>query len=262
MLSMLLSCSLFLGEETPQAPPQEGVGAELSAGLMWQAMSLERYLEKVDRAEGFYKPLLKRLDSTKPLIVVLGGSSSGGMRRPDETTDFWPDWVRKKLPEYEVQSLAFGGATTWHLNKLMDRLDVRAHTCLVYAGHNDRMRSAPRQSLGSLERKEDPQTEAFAYWVDVDDADAYLTDLAQRCGYLIAMEEYRFPDDGEVKAFARLLMRHRDVVHLEAVKYLDTYGPKVVLQDQIHLNPYGHELLGSWVAQQLGAIWKEHEKRE
>ena len=148
------------------------------------------------------------------------------------------------MPDYEVQSLAFGGATTWHLTKLVERLDVRAHTCLLYAGHNDRMRSAPRQSLGSLERQEEPQTEAFAYWVDVEDADDYLTQLAQRCGYLVAMEEYRFPDDGEVKAFARLLMRHRDVVHLEAVKHLDTYGPKVVLQDQIHLNPYGHEIFG------------------
>ncbi|MBM76489.1 MAG: hypothetical protein CMK59_13870 [Proteobacteria bacterium] len=262
MLGVLLSCTMTVFEQTPQAPPQEGVGAELSAELMWQAMSLERYLEKVDRAEAFYEPILKKKDSSKPLIVVLGGSSSGGMRRPDEPTLFWPDWLAKGLPNYEVQSLAFGGATTWHLNKLMERLDVRAHTCILYAGHNDRMRSAPKQSLGSLERKEDPQTQAFAYWVDVDDAHVYLDEMALRCGYLVAMEEYRHPDDGEVKAFARLLMRHPKVVHLEAVHFLDKYGPKVVLQDQIHLNPYGHEILGSWIAEELDTIWKENEKRD
>ena len=261
MLAFLLSC--WGGqEETPKEPPQKGVGAELSAAVMWHAMDLERYEEKVERAEAFYLPQIQDLDPNKELIVILGGSSSGGMRLPDEATKFWPDWIAEKHPDFEVQSLSFGGATTWHIRKLMERLQLKAHTCILYAGHNDRMRSAPRQSLASIERGEEPKSEAFTYWVEVKEAEENMSFLAKQCGYLVAMEEFRSPDNGEVKAFARVLMRHRDVVHLEAAAFLAERGAHLVLQDQIHLSPYGHQLLGTWVAEKLPTLWQENEQRQ
>ena len=69
------------------------------------------------------------------------------------------------MPNYHVQSLALGGATTWHISKILQKLGVKAEYCILYSGHNDRMQSSPRQSLAQLEKGIQPQSSGFTPWV-------------------------------------------------------------------------------------------------
>ena len=94
-------------------------------------VDMSTYEKKVDRAVAFYRQKLHHRPKSKPLIMVLGGSSTGGMS--NQGYHFWPAYLQRNMPKYHIQSISVGGATTWHLAKTVQRLGVHAEYCILYA---------------------------------------------------------------------------------------------------------------------------------
>ena len=106
-----------------------------------------------------------------PIINRGYGSTSGGdsiIQSPK--MQFWPLVLQQELPEAHVQSIAIGGATSWHMKHAFQQLNIKPDVCVFYMGHNDSMRQAPRQTLAQMENQEKPTSGEFVRWVTLPEA--------------------------------------------------------------------------------------------
>ncbi|MFN7146120.1 MAG: SGNH/GDSL hydrolase family protein, partial [Myxococcota bacterium] len=164
---------------------------------------------------------------------VLGGSSSGGGTRGR----FWPQVLQERLGDRAtVVSLAWGGATTWHLRRILDRLDARAEVCVLYGGHNDTTRSVPGRTIAQVEAGA-PGGDGLVAAVSLDEARANVLAMKERCGRFVVIQERVRGREADMAAYAAML---REV---PGVDWLD--GERLVaptdLLDDVHLHPRGHE---------------------
>jgi lysophospholipase L1-like esterase len=207
------------------------------------------YTQKVERAVAFYRDQIKQRPKNKTLIFVLGGSATGGMTHQGQ--HFWPAYLQKKMPSYHIQSLALGGATTWHISKILQKLGVPAEYCILYSGHNDRMQSSPRQSLAQLEKGSLTKSSGFTSWVLPSEIPNNLDVMANYCGKIFAMEEYVVSDAEPLNDFIRALKKHPKVTYISISKELAKKERKRIMRDNIHFYPYGHEIFADILYQKL-----------
>jgi lysophospholipase L1-like esterase len=226
------------------------------SSAMWNASSLETYQRKVDDIVAFNKKKIASRPLEKPLLFVLGSSSSGGGTRGNNMR-FWPEILKKDLQQVHVQSLARGGATTWHMRKVLEGLNTKADVCILYMGYNDRQTKSPRQSIAALEQKKTPQKGGFVAWVSPSEQKENLETMKNWCSHLLLVREYvqerrkeRDPyapvfssveQDGTVRAF-------------DPAPIFDKEPSKVVMMDNIHPTPFGHQILADAIKEQI-ADW-------
>ncbi len=217
------------------------------ARVLETTMGLDAYQHKVDLAVDFYRPKLAARPKDKPLVVTLGSSSTGG----NDPRGFWPEMLGKRLPEAHTQTLAWGGATSWHMRQVLKRLNVHAEACVIFMGHNDTLPSVPGQSIASLERKEEPYSESFVAPVPLVEAEDNLAAIAEHCGVLVAMEEYSIGREEDLSAYAAMLVRMPQVLYLDGASQLRKRPSSVVMVDSVHPSPAGQAILGELVADTL-----------
>jgi lysophospholipase L1-like esterase len=247
LLSFGMAAHAFIGTIGPIGLEANDADNSAVARVLETTLGLDAYERKVDQAVELYGPKLKARDATRPLVVTLGSSSTGG----NDPRGFWPEYLGKELPDADVQTLAWGGATSWHMLKIMERLDVRADACVLFMGHNDTLQSVPGQSLASLERGEAPYSEAFVPPVPLPEAEVNLKALSQRCGVFVGMEEYSIGREKDLDAYAAMMDRMPEVVYLDAASELAARPQSQMMVDSVHPSPAGQRLLGRLVAEQL-----------
>ena len=208
---------------------------------------LDAYERKVDQAVEFYRPKLANRPKDKPLVVTLGSSSTGG----NNPKGFWPQFLDQELPDAHVQTLAWGGATSWHMVKILERLDVQADACVLFMGHNDTIQAVPGQSLASLERGDPPYSDAFVPPVPLPEAQVNMRALSRRCGVFIGMEEYSIGREEDLEGYAAMMDRMPEVLYLDVATPLSERPRSQMMIDSVHPSPAGQRLIGSLVAEEL-----------
>jgi len=212
---------------------------------------LSEYLGKVQQAVKFYEPALRELPEDKPLVVTLGSSSSGG----NQPRGFWPGFLKDALPEAHVQTLAWGGSTSWHMRKLLDALEVKADACVIFMGHNDTIASTPRQSLAAMERGDPPQSSLFVPPVPLPEAEENLRALAEEhCEVFVGMEEYSIGREEDLDAYAAMMDAMPEVHYLDAAALLRQRPSGQVMADPVHPNVVGSRIIGERVAEELRVL--------
>jgi len=212
---------------------------------------ISEYLGKVNQAVKFYRPAMRELPDDKPLVVTLGSSSTGG----NQPRGFWPGFLMDALPEAHVQTLAWGGSTTWHMRKLLDELEVKADACVIFMGHNDTIASTPRQSLASMERGDPPQSRLFVPPVPLPDAEENLRALANdHCEVFIGMEEYSIGREDDLDAYAAMMDRMPEMHYLDVAELLRQRPSGQVMSDPVHPNVVGSRIIGERVAEELRVL--------
>ncbi|GEM_PF-5279668 len=211
-------------------------------------ISLEVVTRKVAIAEASARALLRSRDE-RPLAVALGSSSTGG----DGRQSYWPAEVQRTLPELQVLNLAQGGATSWHMKELLERLDLRPDVCLFYMGHNDSMPGFPGITIRGLETG----AESSGGWiapVPAADARANVAAIAARCGVTLAMAEYVRGQEPAMAAYASALEGIEGVVLLDAAGQLASLPARSAMIDTVHPSEQGHRALGRYVAGELRTL--------
>ena len=226
-----------------------GITEQTVAHTTHALFDVTAYMQKVERAVSFYRDPIRTRPKDRKLILVLGGSSTGGMSHQKQ--HFWPYHLQKKMPNYHVQSLALGGATTWHISKILQKLGVKAEYCLLYSGHNDRMQSSPRQSLAQLENGIQPQSSGFTPWVLPSELPTYLDIMANHCEQIFAMEEYVVSDGKTLDDFIRALKVHPKVNYIPIAEELSKKDNRKIMRDDIHFQPYGHQIFAEILYEKL-----------
>jgi hypothetical protein len=222
-------------------------GERLLAGALEATLSIDTYRAKADEAVAWYRPRLAAVDPGKPLVVALGSSSSGG----NKSGGFWPGVLQSELPEVYVQSLAWGGATSWHMVRVLEDLDLRPDACVFYMGHNDTMASIPGQSLASLERGDPPYSDAFVPPVTLEEAGDNFAALAERCGVFVGMQERSVGREQTLAAYAEVLKATDGVHYLDVAAVLRARPDSEMMVDEIHPTFVGQRLIGERVAEEL-----------
>jgi hypothetical protein len=231
-------------------PPNPARGGAI-AKLLWSTMDIEKYRAKTTDAAKRYAGSFRGRDSSRPLVVALGSSSSGGFSgTQDPNARFWPSVVQDGHPHLDVVSLAVGGATTWHMGGLLDELDIQPAVCILYIGHNDGQRSSPRQSLASLERGEVPQDDGFVAWVSLDEARQNIEKMKLRCSHVLAMQEYSVGNERQMEEYAKMLSRISGITYADGAAQLESQSIQV-MHDEIHPNNQGQHILGLFVSEKI-----------
>lgn len=228
---------------------QIGIAERTVAHTTHALFDVTAYMQKVERAVSFYRDSIRKRPKDRKLILVLGGSSTGGMSHQNQ--HFWPSHLQKKMSNYHVQSLALGGATTWHISKILQKLGVKAEYCILYSGHNDRMQSSPRQSLAQLEKGTQPQSSGFTPWVLPSELPTYLDIMANHCDEIFAMEEYVVSDAEPLDDFIRALKAHPKINYIPIAEEISKIDNGKIMRDNIHFQPYGHQIFAEILYEKL-----------
>lgn len=248
LLSLGMAGWIWLGSIGPigiEATDSENV---LVSGALKATMGLGAYQAKVDQAVEYYGPQLARWDGQKPLVVTLGSSSTGG----NHPQGFWPSILRSELPSVHVQTLAWGGATSWHMRKILDALEVQADVCVLFMGHNDTIASTPRQSIASLERGEPPYSEGFVPPVPLPEAEENLRYMAtHHCRHFVGMEEYSIGREADLDAYAEMMDRMPEVSYLDVAGPLSQRPASQMMVDPVHPSPAGQVVVGELAAERV-----------
>lgn len=164
---------------------------------------------------------------------------------------FWPEILRTELSNIHVQSLARGGATTWHMRKAVEGLKHKADICILYMGYNDRQKKSPKQSIAQLEQGVAPTTEGFVAWVSPQEQKENLEGIQKYCTHFLLVREY-------VHGESRVRDPYRSVFSsIEGARYYDPFSlfskedPKIVMMDNIHPTPFGHQILAEQIREQI-----------
>lgn len=230
----------------------EGSGSEVVAAALSRTVTVDTFRVKVDDAVAAYGPRLAARPADKPLVLALGSSSSGG----NTAGRFWPQVLQEELPEVHVQSLAWGGATTWHVRHILEGLDAHADACVLYMGHNDLMNTSPGRSLAAMEAGAPAEGGHFVPPVPLEDARANLTAIAERCGVLLAMQEHSMEQAALLSGYADMLRAHPRVVYRDGAAELAKLPAAVAMVDPVHPSLRGQEVLGRYVAGELRPLLK------
>ena len=134
---------------------------------------------------------------------------------------------------------------------LLEQLNLEPAICMLYIGHNDGQLSAPRQSLASLEKGEDPSTDGFVQWVTLREAQQNIEAMSKRCKHLIAMQEYSIGNEDNMREYGDMLSEIPGIVYADAAEVLQKEKQTAVMLDEIHPNNQGHRILGRYVSQQI-----------
>ncbi len=191
--------------------------------------------------------------ASAPLIVALGSSSSGGGTQGK----FWPDVLREELAGPTVISLAEGGATSWHMRRILEGLDVRPAACVLYLGQNDTTKALPGLTIAELERGAPAVPGVWLEPVTLVDAKEHITAIAARCGVTVAMPEYVLGREDTLAAYAEMLKSVGGVRFADPGVMLRAQPRALVMLDDVHPSPAGQDLLGKFVAAELKAAWGE-----
>jgi lysophospholipase L1-like esterase len=220
------------------------------ASALEATMGIEAYRSKIETAVEYYSPQLARRDPDKPLVVTLGSSSTGG----NHPEGFWPGVLAEQLPEVYVQTLAWGGATSWHMVRILRAFDLRPDACVIYMGHNDTLHSMPGQSLASLERGDPPYSDTFVAPVPLPEARENLAEIGERCGLFVGMQEYSVGREAELAEYAALMEALPGVHYLDVTPILSARPYSQMMVDPVHPSFAGQELIGARVAEELRAL--------
>ncbi len=237
----------------PTADGQSAPGMKLTAMILWKTMSIETYMKKVDEIVQNHDRYFKERDTKVPLVVVLGSSSSGGQSSiQTKGMSFWPKLVQKEFPSVHVRSIAWGGATTWHMKKALKKLQIRPDICILYMGHNDVMSKSPRQTLASLEKGEEPKSKNFVQWVSYSEAKQNVEEMSDICTHFLGMQEFR---DGNVhnstEDYITALKMSQGVTYADPMTVFSKHEKEKILSDQIHLHQFGHQVLAEFVIEKI-----------
>jgi lysophospholipase L1-like esterase len=184
--------------------------------------------------------------ATHPLVLALGGSSSGG----GTEGRFWPQVVQEELgARASVVSLAWGGATTWHLRRALDDLDIHAQiarVCVLYVGHNDVVAAVPGRSIAEVIAGA-PAGVGMMPPVRLPEAAQNIAAIRDRCGHTLAIQERVRGGPDDMVAYAAMIQQ------VPGVDWAD--GSALVadadLLDDVHIAPAGHERFGKAIAARI-----------
>lgn len=186
----------------------------------------------------------------RPLVIALGSSSSGG----GQQGAFWPQVLQELRPDLYVVSAAEGGATSWHMRKVVERLPVKPDLCVSYLGHNDTLASFPGLSIAELERGLEPRTASFVPPVTRDEARENYAAMLQGCGRLLAMQEYARGREPTLASYAALLREVPGVIWADGGAVLAGAPSALTMVDDVHPTPSGQRLLGAFVAERVAEL--------
>lgn len=230
----------------------EAARSERVAQALARRVSIDSFRYKVDAAVAAIGPNLAKRPPDKKLLLALGSSSTGG----SGSGSFWPEQVARRLPQLHAENLAVGGATTWHIRRILDGLAVRADVCVLYAGHNDTLATLPGISLAALERGEAPSGDRFVSPVPIDDARANIAAMTRWCEHTLVMQELSIGREAEMAKYAEMLRTVPGVAWADGAARLAQAPRSVAMLDPVHPTARGHEILGEFVAEQVRA-WVE-----
>ncbi len=236
LLGLSLGAGFVLARPAPLLA--DSVAAQALAPMVGPAM----LQHKVDEMRQATAPSLAA--ASRPLIVALGGSSSGGGTRGR----YWPQILQERLEgRASVVSLAWGGATTWHLLHLMQESKVQADICVLYVGHNDLSLALPGRSIREILAETPANGSGLVAPVPLSDARDNILAMRPHCAHILAIQERVAGRDAVMAEYGEMLST------LEGVRWAD--GQALVrpadLMDDVHLHPQGHEALAAQVHREL-----------
>lgn len=236
LISLVVAASFVLARPTPL--PADSAAAQALTPMVGPAM----LQHKVDEMQQATAPALAA--ASRPLIVALGGSSSGGGTHGR----YWPQILQERLEgRASVVSLAWGGATTWHLLRLMEQAQVQADICVLYVGHNDLSLALPGRSIREILANAPATQTGIVAPVPLADARANILAMRPHCAQLLAIQERVSGRDPIMAEYGAMLST------LEGVRWAD--GQTLVrasdLMDDVHLHPRGHETLAVQVHREI-----------
>ena len=181
------------------------------------------------------------------------GSSSSGGNQPE---GFWPDHLGRSLPEATVQTLAWGGSTSWHMREILVGLDVRPDVCVLYMGHNDTLRSAPGRSIQQI-ADEAPAGEGFVAPVSHAEARENVRVMAERCGAFLLVPEYSVGRESEVSAWRDAILEQGGIEVHEAAPLLKSRPYAEMMIDDVHPSLEAQKLMGEELAPVVRALLEQ-----
>ena len=247
---LLLCVSCSSQDSSPQAKQESSFVERSVSSAMWNVASIETYQKKVDEIIGAHQATLSRRDVRVPLLLVLGSSSSGGGTKGNNMK-FWPEILRRELPNVHVHSLARGGATTWHMRKVMEGLEVKADICIVYMGYNDRQQKSPKQSIAQLEEGQAPKTKGFVAWVSPQEQKRNLEGIQKYCTNILLVREYVQEKKNIRDPYKNIFSSIKGARTYDPFSMFSKEEPKIVMMDNIHPTPFGHQLLAEEIIKQM-----------
>lgn len=221
--------------------------SELVARALSRQVGIEGFLHKVQVSVDAMGPRLASRPKDKPLLLALGSSSTGG----SGSGTFWPDVVAQRLPRMHVENLAVGGATTWHVRQIVDKLAVHADICVLYAGHNDTLPTLPGITLAALERGEPPQGSRFLAPVPIADARENIQAISRWCTHTLVMQELSVGREATMAEYAAMLQSLEGARWADGAARLAAAPRSVVMLDPVHPTARGHEILGDFVVEHI-----------
>ena len=247
--ALVVAGSLFLSVRTVVRESVTGHGA---ANALVQAATaalvdpglVERKADLIVRRA---KDQLARLPEGVPLLVALGSSSSGG----NSPGRFWPQVLSEKLPELALLRLTDGGATTWHMRRAMEELDLHPRACVLYMGRNDTSPGFPGFTIAGMLRGDPPTPGLWAPPVSMEEAAENIAAIASRCELLLAVQEYVNPSDKALVAYAAMLETVEGVHYRDAGAILGTRPHAELMLDDVHPSPAGQALLAQSIYEAL-----------
>ncbi len=244
-----------LPEEVHEDPlPPQTVSEKTTAMVLHQTIGISKYMRKVDRIVQTYRQMLERRDKDKPLIVVLGSSSSGGQSViHTQKMTFWPIVLQAELPDVNVQSIAMGGATSWHMRHALYKMNIYPDVCVLYMGHNDGMRKSPRQTLAELEKGTKPKSGEFVRWVTLNEARENILMMSTKCKHFVAMPEYTRTADAAERLikYSEMLKKTEGIVFIDLYSIFQQYPDGELTGEGIYPTEKGHQLIGKLVAEKI-----------
>lgn len=202
--------------------------------------------QKVVEGLGHVRAYMQAHPSSLRQVVALGSSSSGG----GTPGRFWPQRVQEGLPNVQVIPVTQGGATTWHLREMLERLPLTPVLCILYAGHNDNTRSFPGQTIAGLMRGDVPVVQQFVAPVSLQEAQENVRAMVSKCGQLWVIPEYSKQLEAEQVAYGAALAAVPGVTLLDAASRLRAMPVEWMLDD-VHPSPEGQGVLAAYVLEQL-----------
>ena len=222
---------------------ETGAVAEVLAPTVTAAL----FEEKVSQIVQARRDALR--SAAHPIVIALGGSSSGG----GTEGRFWPQVVQEEVgARASVVSLAWGGATTWHLRRALEDLDVHAQIapsgpiCVLYVGHNDSVAAVPGRSIAEVVAGA-PAGVGMMPPVRLSEAAQNIAAIRDRCAHTLAIQERVRGGPDDMVAYAAMLQQ------VPGVDWAD--GSVLVtdadLMDDVHIGPAGQERFGKAIAARI-----------
>lgn len=247
-LSIFLSCADH--EPKKEQEKSSGLVERSMSSAMWNASSIETYQKKVQEIVSAHQKSLEKRDRSKPLLLVFGSSSSGGGTRGNNMK-FWPELLRRDLTKVHVQSLARGGATTWHMRKAVEGLNIKADICILYMGYNDRQEKSPKQSIAQLEQGIAPSKDGFVAWVSPQEQRDNILGMKNYCARFLLVREYAQGQKLRNDPYAKVFQKVPGTRYFDPASMFTKEDPKIVMMDNIHPTPFGHQLLAEKIQEEI-----------